>query len=62
MSFGSEAVGLARAAIDSEVLGTRFDNVASDARFREESGAFVTLSTHPGHDLRGCIGYPMPFF
>ena len=42
MSFGSEAVGLARAAIDSEVLGTRFDNVASDARFMEESGAFVT--------------------
>ena len=25
MSFGSEAVGLARAAIDSEVLGTRFE-------------------------------------
>ena len=62
MSFGSEAVGLARAAIDSEVLGTRFDNVASDARFMEESGAFVTLSTYPDHELRGCIGYPMPFF
>ena len=62
MSFGSEAVGLARAAIDSEVLGTRFDHETSDARFMEESGAFVTLSTHPGHELRGCIGYPMPFF
>ena len=61
MSFGSEAVGLARAAIDSEVGGTDLNHEVSDGRFREASGAFVTLSTYPGHDLRGCIGFPMPF-
>ena len=60
MSFGSEAVGLARAAIDSEVGGTDLNHEVSDGRFRDASGAFVTLSTYPGHDLRGCIGFPMP--
>ena len=60
MSFGSEAVGLARAAIDSEVGGTDLNHEVSDSRFRDASGAFVTLSTYPGHDLRGCIGFPMP--
>ena len=61
MSFGSEAVGLARAAIDSEVGGTGLNHEVSDGRFRDASGAFVTLNTYPGHDLRGCIGFPMPF-
>lgn len=28
--------------------------------FREKQGVFVTLLTHPGHDLRGCIGFPEP--
>src|SRR5207245_9754218 len=27
-----------------------------------KSGAFVTLNDHPGGLLRGCIGYPQPFF
>ena len=26
----------------------------------EKRGVFVTLETHPGHELRGCIGYPLP--
>jgi len=26
----------------------------------EKSGAFVTLHSHPSHDLRGCIGLPLP--
>ncbi len=62
MSFGSEAVGLARAAIESEVRGTPIDCGTTDDRFADASGAFVTLSTYPGHDLRGCIGFPMPLF
>ncbi len=60
--FGSQAVRLARDAVESEVRGTRPRCVADDPRFSEPSGAFVTLSTHPGHDLRGCIGYPLPHF
>src|SRR5439155_1599802 len=31
-------------------------------RFNEKAGAFVTLNTHPESHLRGCIGYPSPFF
>src|SRR5438046_3546804 len=30
--------------------------------FEEKSGAFVTINTHPAGELRGCIGYPQPFF
>ena len=48
MSFGSEAVGLARAAIESEVRGTPIDRGTTDDRFADASGAFVTLSTYPG--------------
>src|SRR6266571_3845860 len=29
---------------------------------RAKSGAFVTLNDHPSGLLRGCIGYPQPFF
>jgi uncharacterized protein (TIGR00296 family) len=29
-------------------------------RFREKRGAFVTIRTYPGSDLRGCIGRPYP--
>lgn len=28
----------------------------------EKRGVFVTLSTYPGHELRGCIGYAEPAF
>ena len=56
MGFGSEAVRLARAAVESEVLGAPLEYVPDDGRFLEASGAFVTLSTFPDHDLRGCIG------
>jgi uncharacterized protein (TIGR00296 family) len=30
------------------------------ARFKEKRGAFVTIRTFPGADLRGCIGRPYP--
>ena len=29
-------------------------------RFEEKRGAFVTIRTYPGSDLRGCIGRPYP--
>lgn len=29
-------------------------------RFKEKRGAFVTIRTYPGSDLRGCIGRPYP--
>src|SRR4030065_563990 len=32
------------------------------ASFEAESGVFFTVNTYPGEALRGCIGYPNPFY
>jgi len=29
-------------------------------QLKEKNGVFVTISTHPENELRGCIGYPLP--
>ncbi len=59
---GILAIRLARASIDHAVLGRPIPDIEVPRKFLEDSGAFVTLSTYPGHDLRGCIGYPEPYF
>ena len=59
---GKLAVRLARAAIDYAVKGEEMPDMDIPVIFNEKSGAFVTLNTHPAHDLRGCIGYPTPHF
>jgi len=59
---GELAVHIARAAIDARVLGRSMQAFEVPAAFEEKSGAFVTINNHPGGDLRGCIGYPQPFF
>jgi uncharacterized protein (TIGR00296 family) len=59
---GVLAVKLARASIDHAVKGTPMPDIAIPEKFQTESGAFVTLSTYPKHELRGCIGYPEPHF
>ena len=59
--IGRAAVEAARAAAVSETAGSAFDAPAG-GMFDEPSGVFVTFMTYPDHDLRGCIGYPMPVF
>ena len=59
---GALAVRLARASIDHSVKGIPMPEIDIPEKFLEDSGAFVTLSTYPKHDLRGCIGYPEPYF
>lgn len=59
---GVLAVRLARASIDNAVKGIPMPQIDVPEKFLEESGAFVTLSTYPKHELRGCIGYPEPYF
>lgn len=59
MPFGEEAVALARSAVEAEVRGGRPIDVP-DPGFDGRAGAFVTLSTFPRGDLRGCIGIPLP--
>jgi uncharacterized protein (TIGR00296 family) len=59
---GELAVRLARASIDRVVRGVRMPELELPDIFNRDSGAFVTLKTFPGHQLRGCIGYPEPYF
>ena len=59
---GALAVRLARASIDHAVKGDPMPEIDLPEKFLEDSGAFVTLSTYPKHGLRGCIGYPEPYF
>ncbi|MBA3046218.1 MAG: TIGR00296 family protein [Euryarchaeota archaeon] len=59
---GALAVRLARASIDNAVKRIPMPDIPVPEKFLAESGAFVTLSTYPKHELRGCIGYPGPYF
>jgi uncharacterized protein (TIGR00296 family) len=61
-SEGELAVQIACAAIETRLLGRSTRSFQVPARFEEKAGAFVTLNTHPDGELRGCIGYPQPFF
>ncbi|MGB9590367.1 MAG: TIGR00296 family protein [candidate division WOR-3 bacterium] len=58
---GRLLVRLARRAIESKLTGEALA-LQEDipAVFRENKGVFVTLKTHEGENLRGCIGFPEP--
>ncbi|MCJ2555819.1 MAG: TIGR00296 family protein [Candidatus Thermoplasmatota archaeon] len=59
---GERAVLAARKVVESYVRGeVQYDLDLPDG-FEEKSGVFVTIDTFPARDLRGCIGYPEPFF
>ena len=59
LEHGEEAVRSARAAAVSETSGEPY-RMLTEGIFGEPRGVFVTYSMYPSHDLRGCIGYPMP--
>jgi len=59
---GVLAVRIARASIDNAVRRTPMPDIPVPEKFLTETGAFVTLSTYPKHELRGCIGYPGPYY
>lgn len=59
---GELAVLIAREALDAFVEGRDLRSFVVPKAFEEKAGAFVTLNLHPSGDLRGCIGYPEPFF
>ncbi len=61
-SEGELAVRTVRSAVEVEVLGKEPLKLDMPDGFREKRGVFVTLNTHPGGELRGCIGYPEPMF
>jgi hypothetical protein len=57
---GKKAVEYARNVIEEYVKNQRIPTTNLNKVFNETQGAFVTIHTHPDHDLRGCIGIPLP--
>jgi uncharacterized protein (TIGR00296 family) len=57
---GELAVRIARAVVEAHVRRQKPPASEVPQRFEERSGVFVTLTTYPSDDLRGCIGYPEP--
>jgi len=59
---GDLAVRIAREALEAHVEGRPMRSFVIPPVFEGKAGAFVTLNLHPSGELRGCIGYPEPFF
>jgi hypothetical protein len=58
---GIKAVELARNTIERYVKnGMPSSSPDIGGVFEEKQGVFVSLHTHPEHELRGCIGIPLP--
>jgi len=58
---GQYLVSLSRQAIGAYLAsGKKVDPKRAEGALSEKRGVFVTLETHPAHELRGCIGYPLP--
>jgi uncharacterized protein (TIGR00296 family) len=57
---GKKAVTFARKIIDEYVKNKKIPSLDLKSNFSQNQGAFVTIHTFPRHDLRGCIGIPLP--
>lgn len=59
---GKKAVRYARDVIENYVKNQEIPIPVDlkDDVFSKKQGAFVTIHTYPDHDLRGCIGIPLP--
>jgi uncharacterized protein (TIGR00296 family) len=57
---GTKAVRFARQVITAYVTQQPTPPGDLGKLFQEKQGVFVTLHTYPDHDLRGCIGIPLP--
>jgi len=60
LTQGTNAVRYARRVIAAYVTRQPLPAPSLGTPFQEKQGAFVTLHTYPAHDLRGCIGIPLP--
>jgi len=55
---GIELIKLARQTISDHFKNKKL--TIKKSKFKQRSGVFISIHTHPDHDLRGCIGYPYP--
>ena len=57
---GIKSVNFARNIIEQFVKSKTTPSDDLGRPFTEKQGVFVTIHTFPNHDLRGCIGIPLP--
>ncbi len=57
---GIKSVNYARNVIEEYVKNKKIPVCKFSGVFKDKQGAFVTIHTYPDHDLRGCIGIPLP--
>jgi len=57
---GTQAVQFARQVVENYVQERNPSSSDLGRIFHEKQGVFVTLHTYPDHELRGCIGIPLP--
>jgi len=58
LSDGKNLVKLARKTVEDHF--SKRELILKKTKFKEKRGVFVSIHTHPKHELRGCIGYPHP--
>ncbi len=59
---GEIAVKAARQVVEEYIKAKNVPALTFPEKFNAKSGVFTTISRHPAHELRGCIGYPEPIF
>lgn len=57
---GTKAVRFSRQIIKNHLQQSQHSPPDLGSSFHEKQGVFVTLHTFPNHELRGCIGIPLP--
>lgn len=57
---GIKSVNYARTVVEEYVKNKKIPVCKFSGVFKDKQGAFVTIHTYPDHDLRGCIGIPLP--
>ncbi|MFH0836481.1 MAG: TIGR00296 family protein [Candidatus Micrarchaeota archaeon] len=59
---GRLLVRFARKTVEHYLTGVELPDSLVSEREDEKRGVFVSLHTHPDHQLRGCIGFPLPVY
>ncbi|BAB60526.1 hypothetical protein [Thermoplasma volcanium GSS1] len=62
LDIGAKAVMLARRAAAAKLNNEKLPEVPDDPIFHEKHGVFTTINTYPDNQLRGCIGFPEPYY
>ena len=60
LNEGKKAVIFARNVVEDYVKNYTTPDSNLTGVFHQNQGAFVTIHTYPDHNLRGCIGIPLP--